>query len=72
MFYIQCDFSFEEIGRITKMICSYNSQLINPKTVDEYINIIFDENKKIKVKNVKELSEIKVKEYIETLKSNKK
>ena len=66
------DFNFEEIGRITKIICSYNSQLVNQKTVDEYINIIFDENKKIKVKNVNELSEFKVKEYIETLKNDKK
>lgn len=66
------DFSMNEIGRITKIVCGYNSSVITEKSADEYINIILDENKKKKIKNLSEISEIQVKDYIENLKSAKK
>ena len=66
------DFSMEEIGRITKLICSYNPSIITNESAKEYINIILEENKKNKVKNLDNISEIEVKDYIESLKNIKK
>lgn len=67
-----CDFSMEEIGRITKMICSYNPSIITSESAEEYIKTILEENQKNKVKNVDNISEVEVKDYIKSLKNIKK
>ncbi len=65
-------FSFEEIGRITKMICSYNQSMATSEAINEYLSIISEENKKNKFKNINHVSESEVMKYIEDLKSTKK
>lgn len=62
-------FSFEEIGRITRMICSYNSSMGTVDAVKEYIGIIKEENCKNRFKNTDNLSETEVSEYIKNLKN---
>lgn len=62
-------FSFEEIGRITRMICSYNSCMVTPSAVNEYIETIKEERNKNKFKNISDLSENEVSEYIKKLKN---
>ncbi len=63
------NFSFEEIGRITKIICSYSPQMGTKDAISEYIKIINDENVKNQFKNIENNSEESIKKYIESLKS---
>ncbi len=65
-------FSFEEIGRITKMICSYNKSMATTEAVNEYLSVINQENKKNKLKDINYISEDEVVKYIEDLKSIKR
>lgn len=65
------DFSFEEIGRITKMMCNYNSPMATKEAVDEYLSIITEEGKKNKLKNINQVSELEILEYIKDLKNIK-
>lgn len=65
-------FSFEEIGRITKMICNYNPSMATNGAINEYLQIINEENKKNKLKNIEHVSEFEVMKYITDLKSTKK
>lgn len=62
------DFSFEEIGRITKMICGYNPQMGTKEAIDEYLKVIKEENTKNRFKDVTNNSEESIKEYIHSLK----
>lgn len=62
------NFSFEEIGRITKMMCGYNPQIGTKKAVSEYIMTIKEENKKNKFKDIGGVSEESIQEYICSLK----
>jgi DNA primase len=64
-------FSFEEIGRITKIICGYNQSMVTNKAINEYLSIITEENKKNKLKDISQVSELEVMEYIKDLKSTK-
>lgn len=62
-------FSFEEIGRITKIICAYNPQMGTKEAIEEYVKIIKEENEKNKFKNVGDVSEESIKEYIGSMKN---
>lgn len=62
------DFSFEEIGRITKTICGYNPQMGTKEAIDEYLKVIKEENTKNRFKDVTNNSEESIKEYIHSLK----
>lgn len=62
-------FSLEEIGRITRIICKYNFSEGTASAVNEYMKVISEENKKKKFKDIKELSENEVLEYIKNLKN---
>lgn len=66
------DFTMEEIGRITKIICSYNPSIISSESAEEYIKTILEEKEKNKVKDVDSISKTKVRDYIENLKNIKK
>lgn len=61
-------FSFEEIGRITKMICGYNPQMGTKEAIGEYLKVIEEENAKNRFKDVTNNSEESIKEYIHSLK----
>lgn len=63
------NFSFEEIGRITKIICGYNPQMCTKEAISEYLKIIKEENTKNKFKNIDGTSEESIKEYIHSLKN---
>lgn len=62
-------FSFEEIGRITHFICSYNASGGTLSAAEEYIAIINEEAQKSKFNNIDELSESEVSQYIKNLKN---
>ena len=62
-------FSFEEIGRITKMICGYSPRMATKEAIEEYIKIIKEENEKKKFKNIDGASEESINEYIGSLKN---
>ncbi len=61
-------FSFAEIGKITKMACSYNTTMGMNDAINEYISIINEENKKNKLKNTAEIPETEIMDYIKKLK----
>ncbi len=63
------NFSFEEIGRITKIICGYNAKMGTKEAIDEYLKIIKEENTRNQFKNVSETPEESIKEYIHSLKN---
>ena len=63
------NFSFEEIGRITKIICGYNAKMGTKEAIDEYLKVIKEENTKNQFKNVSDVSEENIKEYISSLKN---
>lgn len=63
-------FSFEEIGRITRFICSYNASVGTLSAAEEYISVINEEAQKSKFSNIDELPESEVSRYIKNL--NKK
>ncbi len=65
-------FTFEEIGRITKMICSYTPIMITDEAICEYLSVLSEENKKNKFKNIEHVPEQEVMKYIEDLKTVKK
>ena len=65
------EFSLEEIGRITKIICSYKPNMITDESIDEYLNILMDEKRKNDIKN-EETTEFEIKKYIEELRESKK
>lgn len=60
-------FSTDEIGRITKIICSYKPNMIAGESIDEYIKILSEEREKNNIKSA-EKTETEIKEYIENLK----
>lgn len=64
----QYGFSFEEIGKITRIMCSYKPSLGTLSAVNEYLRIIEEENKKIVLKDVSKVSEEEVMNYIKNLK----
>ena len=61
------EFSFKEIGRITKIICGYNKSMGTKQCIEEYIRIIKEENQKKKFKEVSNVSETEIQQYIENL-----
>ena len=64
----QYGFSFEEIGKITRIMCSYKPSFGTLNSVNEYLRIIEEENKKIVLKDVSKVSEEEVMNYIKNLK----
>ena len=62
------EFSIKEIGRITKIICSYNNNIMHEDSVFEYINILKQEQEKQKFKNINNISEFEIQDYIKKLK----
>lgn len=62
------DFSLEEIGRITKIICTYNPKIETTMTLKEYIRTLTQESEK---RNIGNSSESDIKKYIESLKNSK-
>lgn len=64
-------FSLEEIGRITKIACSYYPEIGTPQALKEYMQTLLEENQK-NVINSEENSEIDIKNYISKLKNTKK
>ena len=67
----QEEFSLEEIGRITKIICSYRPNMGTKESIDEYITTLLEEKRKKNI-NKDEVSESEIKKYIETLKEIRK
>ena len=65
----QYGFSFEEIGRITRIMCSYKPSSGTLNTIEECLKVIEEENEKIKLKDVSSVSEQDVMEYIKNLKN---
>lgn len=65
-------FSVSEIGYITKIVCNYVRPKNIEKDLDEYVYIMKQENEVNKIKNVSNIDEIKVKQYIDELKKIKK
>jgi len=69
----QDNFSLEEIGRITKIACSYNASMSKKSLIDECINILEVEKLKNSIyDDSKNISENEAKIYIEKLKNIKK
>ncbi len=66
------EFSFEEIGKITKISCSYEPHMSTKNSLEEYANILKSENQKNKISNVNQTSENDIKNYIEGLKNAKR
>ena len=64
------EFSLEEIGRITKIMCLYTPNMGTRESVNEYIDTLLEEKRKKNIKN--ENSESEIKKYIENLKKIKK
>jgi len=62
------EFSFKEIGRITKIMCSYDKSMGREECIAEYIKILEDENKKKKFQELSDISANEIKLYIENLK----
>lgn len=66
------EFSFKEIGRITKIICSYDKSIGQVECINEYIQTMKKEKENKKFKEVNDLSEIEIQNYIKALNSPKK
>lgn len=66
----ESEFSLEEIGRITKITCSYTPNMGTSESINEYINTLLEERRRKKIKS--ENSESEIKKYIEALKETKK
>ncbi len=62
-------FNFEEIGKITRMICTYNPSMGTKNAIDEYIKVITNEKLKNQFKSIENVSENDIQNYIENLKS---
>lgn len=62
------EFSVKEIGRITKIICSYNNNIMHEDSIFEYVNILEQEQEKQKFKNINNISEFEIQDYIKKLK----
>lgn len=67
----QEEFSLDEIGRITKIMCSYKPNMGTSESINEYINTLLEEKSKKSI-NKDEISESEIKKYIETLREKKK
>ena len=67
----QDEFSLEEIGRITKIMCLYKPNMGTSESINEYINTLLEEKRKKSI-DKSEISESEIKKYIETLKESKK
>ena len=61
------EFSVKEIGRITKIICTYKSYMGQDKYIDEAINILKQEKEKKKFQDIKNVSETEIQEYIKKM-----
>lgn len=66
----ESEFSLEETGRITKIMCSYTPNMGTSESINEYINTLLEERRKKNIKS--EISESEIKKYIEALKATKK
>lgn len=61
------DFSFEEIGRITKMICTFDKNMARTECINEYINTLKEEKEREKFKSTDSISELEIQNYIKQL-----
>ena len=61
------EFSFKEIGRITKMICMYDKSMSKKQCIDEYISTLKEEKEKKKFNQTENISEIEIQNYIKNL-----
>lgn len=64
------EFSIEETGRITKLICSYIPPLEPKKALEEYMSVINQENEKARLNSIED--EDQINKYISGLKDLKK
>lgn len=61
------EFSFKELGKITKIICAYNSYMGQDKYISETISILKQEKEKKRFQNINNVSEMEIQEYIKKL-----
>ena len=61
------EFSFKEIGRITKMICTYDRSMSKKECVDEYISTLKEEKERKKFSEINDISEVEIQNYIKNL-----
>lgn len=66
------EFSFKEIGRITKMSCNYNKNMSREECIREYIQTLKEEHQKKKFENVQNVSDVEIQEFIKNLNNGKK
>lgn len=65
------DFSIEEIGRISKIISTYQPSMGAANVINEYIEVLKSEKQKLQMKNLNDLSDIEINKYINELKNTK-
>ena len=61
------EFSFKEIGRITKMICTYDRSMSKKECIDEYISTLKEEKERKKFSEINDISEVEIQNYIKNL-----
>lgn len=66
------EFSFKEIGRITKMICGYDKNKGTQECINEYIRTMKKEKENKKFKETDNLSELEIQDYIKNLNNSMK
>ena len=61
------EFSVKEVGRITKIICSYNSYMGQDEYINENISILRQKKEKNRFQNINNISETEIQNYIKKL-----
>ena len=72
MLNVSGDFSSEEASKIIQIISSYSKSVSTEQAMNEYINTINEESRKLSKNEIEQASETELLEYIKNLKDKHK